>query len=151
MRKTISMCTVDPDPAGAFLFLGTNGFHARIQEIEKEIGGTWLEIVEARLGLAGRMEDPEEAQAERDDVQPSQSGRRERFNSPSSCWSTSKENGEYSKNRVVGHIVLSPPLIHGAGPRFHAVIEVDTNKIDATNFIGNAIRPRQEPYCLDAP
>jgi len=75
MRKTISIC--GSGPRRSLLFLGTNDFHSRIQEIEKEIGGTWLEIVhlEARLELAGRMGDPEETQAERDDSGPSQSGR----------------------------------------------------------------------------
>jgi len=48
------------------------------------------------------------------------------------------------ENRVIGHVVLSPPLglLSVGEDRFtrdFAVIEVDTKKIDASNFIGNAI------------
>jgi len=54
-----------------------------------------------------------------------------------------KRAGEDSKNRIVGHIVLSPPLVFSAGDdgstQDFGVIEVDINKIDATNFIGKAI------------
>jgi hypothetical protein len=104
------------------LFLCTNSFDSRIQEIEKEIGGIWLVIrhLEARLELTGR----EEAQAEPDDLQP---WRRELFNSSSSSL-TSKEHGEDSKNRIV---LSSYSQCRGDGlTQDLAVTEVDANKID---------------------
>ncbi|EPS98952.1 hypothetical protein FOMPIDRAFT_1125266 [Fomitopsis schrenkii] len=46
-------------------------------------------------------------------------------------------------HRVIGHVILSPPLSFGLGPdRFTedwAVIEVDSRKVDKSNFICNAI------------
>jgi len=47
------------------------------------------------------------------------------------------------RNGTTCHIVISPSLIFSAGDdgftQDLAIIEVDTNKIDATNFIGKAI------------
>jgi hypothetical protein len=48
-------------------------------------------------------------------------------------------------NRLLGHIVLSPPIRAGAGSSAEgytedwAVVEIDSSKIDASNFNGNAI------------
>ena len=54
-----------------------------------------------------------------------------------------KRYREDPQNRIIGHVVLSPPLVLNAGKdgfvQDFAVVEVDTTKIDATNFIGNAI------------
>ncbi|KAE9397856.1 hypothetical protein BT96DRAFT_859655 [Gymnopus androsaceus JB14] len=47
------------------------------------------------------------------------------------------------ESRVLGHVVLSPPIKRGAGTEGYtqdwAVIEIDASKINATNFNGNAI------------
>ncbi|KIK65005.1 hypothetical protein GYMLUDRAFT_82987 [Collybiopsis luxurians FD-317 M1] len=48
-------------------------------------------------------------------------------------------------NRVLGHVTLSPPIKHGVGSSREgytedwAVIEIDTSKIDASNFNGNVM------------
>ncbi|KAG8729857.1 hypothetical protein FRC11_007882 [Ceratobasidium sp. 423] len=47
------------------------------------------------------------------------------------------------ENRVLGHVVLSPPIDVGVGSEGYtedwAVIEIDSSKIDKSNFDGNAI------------
>ncbi|KAG8894346.1 hypothetical protein FRB99_001343, partial [Tulasnella sp. 403] len=49
------------------------------------------------------------------------------------------------ESRVLGHVILSPPINFGTGGSSEgytedwAVIEIDPSKIDATNFSGNAI------------
>jgi hypothetical protein len=94
------------------LFLHTNGFHPPIQEIEKGNGGTWLEIghLEALLELTGRMEDSAE-QAERDDIQPQLVRAGRAIQELDQFLVDVERVGEDSKNPIVGHIVLSPPLI----------------------------------------
>jgi hypothetical protein len=67
------------------------------------------------LELADRMEDPEEAQAERDDVQPQLVRAGRAIQELEQFLVDVKRAGGDSKNRIVGHIVLSPPLIFSAG------------------------------------
>ena len=46
------------------------------------------------------------------------------------------------ENRVLGHIVLSPPIGLSVGEGFTedwAMIEIDGSKVDSTNFVGNVI------------
>ncbi|TFY71083.1 hypothetical protein EVG20_g1921 [Dentipellis fragilis] len=49
------------------------------------------------------------------------------------------------ENRILGHVVLSPPISFGVGSSSEgytedwAVVEIDASKIDASNFDGNAI------------
>jgi hypothetical protein len=47
------------------------------------------------------------------------------------------------ENRVLGYVVLSPPIGHGVGEEGFtedwAVIEIDGSKVDSTNFVGNVI------------
>ncbi len=48
-----------------------------------------------------------------------------------------------SKSRLVGHVILSPPISVGYGSEGYtedwAVIEMDASKIDGSNFQGNSI------------
>ena len=48
-----------------------------------------------------------------------------------------------SENRILGHVVLSPPIDVGFSSENYtedwATIEIDTSKVDASNFYGNAI------------
>ncbi|GJJ12376.1 hypothetical protein Clacol_006617 [Clathrus columnatus] len=49
----------------------------------------------------------------------------------------------YSDNRIIGHVIFSPPVSLGVGVNGFmedfAVIEMDTSKLDANNFLGNVI------------
>ena len=132
-------------PRRNVLLLGTNGFEARTKDIEKEIRGTRMIIdhLKGRLKFADKMEDPEEAQREREDVQPQLHKAERAIPGLEQFLAVVKRDWEDPKERIIGHVVLSPPLVLSAGEdgftQDFAVIEVDTTKIDATNFIGNAI------------
>ena len=102
--------------------------------------------MKSRISTAGwrfltKIKDPEEAQAERDDVQPQLNKAQKAVEELEKFLSDVKKDGENPKNRIIGHVVLSPPLILSAGKdgftQDIAVIEVDTTKIDDTNFDGN--------------
>ena len=132
-------------PRRNVLLLGTNGYRARIKDIKEKVKGNQADIegFMDRLVLADTMEDLEEAQRERENVQL-QLDQAERAIKPLEKFLVDvKRDWEDPKNRIIGHVVLSPPLILHAGnggfTQDFAVIEVDTTKIDATNFIGNAI------------
>ena len=89
------------------------------------------------------MEDPEEAQELREDVQRQLVKARRAIVQLEQSMTDLKRYREDPQNRIIGHVVLSPPLVLNAGKdgfvQDFAVVEVDTTKIDATNFIGNAI------------
>ena len=127
------------------LLLGTNGFEGPIQDIEKEIRGTQVLInhFKDQLELADAMEDPEEAEAEWEDAQPQLHKAERAIEHLERFLANIKRDWKDPKKCVIGHVVLSPPLILSAGEggftQDLAVIEVNTTKIDTTNFIGNAI------------
>jgi len=142
-------------PRGSVLSFGTNGFHFRIQEI-----GTWLEIghLEARLELAGRMEDPEEAQAERDDVLPQFVRAGRAIQELEQFLVDVKRTGEDSKNRIVGHIVLS--LSFSVPGTTVSLKTLQSSRSTPTKLtpptsserpLSLGPRPCQDPYHLDAP
>ncbi|KAG8984547.1 hypothetical protein FRB90_005244, partial [Tulasnella sp. 427] len=132
-------------PRRNVLLLGTNGFEARIKDIEREIWGCQILIdhLKGRLALADEMEDAEDAQAERDHVQLQLENKEKAIKRLEEFLADVRRDWEDPKQRIIGHVVLSPPLILSAGndgfTQDFAVIQVDTTKIDATNFIGNAI------------
>ncbi|ETW74622.1 hypothetical protein HETIRDRAFT_332132 [Heterobasidion irregulare TC 32-1] len=132
-------------PRRNVLLMGADGFKARIQDIEKEIGGTHIVIahLRARLKVADKMEDLDDAQAEREDIQPQLDKAEKAVKQLKLFLADLKRDWEDPKSRIIGHVVLSPPLIHSVGKdgftQDIAIIEVDTTKIDATNFIGNVI------------
>ncbi|KAH9967052.1 hypothetical protein BGW80DRAFT_1341118 [Lactifluus volemus] len=130
-------------PRRNVLLLGTNGFDARIKDIEKEIGDTQLVInhFRGRLELAGKMEDPEEAQAEREDVQPQLVKAERAILQLEQFLADVKRDwdSEDPTKHIIGHVVLLPLISAPVRTASLPVIEVDTIKIDAGNFIGNAI------------
>lgn len=132
-------------PRRNVLLLGTNGFEASVKDIEKEIGGTRIVIdhLKERLALADNMQDPEEAQAEREDVRPQLNKVERAINELERFLVEAKREWANSKKRIIGHVVLSPPLVlsdgNGSFTQDFAIIEVDTTKIDINDFVGNAI------------
>ena len=132
-------------PRRNVLLLGTNGFKAYIEDIMKRTRGCKIVIenLEGRLELANKVEDPQEAQAERDDVQAKLKTEQRALQQLQQFLADVRRDWEDPKKRIIGHIVLSPPLILGAGEdgftQDLAVIEVDTTKVDVTNFRGNFI------------
>jgi len=53
------------------------------------------------------------------------------------------ENWKSRENRILGYVLRSPPIGLGVGEEEFtedwAVIEIDSSKVDSTNFVGNAI------------
>ncbi|KAJ3566899.1 hypothetical protein NP233_g6713 [Leucocoprinus birnbaumii] len=64
-----------------------------------------------------------------------------------------KNNWQNPEDQVIGHVILSPPITFNAGNKSFtedwAVIEVDSNKIDKSTFVGNAIHLGEETPQLD--
>lgn len=135
----------DSAPRKNVLLLGTNGFQARTQDIEKKIGGTQLILqqLERRFALADKIKSEAAAERERNAVNSEIAEQKEAITELEQFLADVKRDWTDPKNRIIGHVVLSPPLALSVGEgRFtqdFAVIEVDTTKIDASNFIGNAI------------
>ncbi|KAI0277793.1 hypothetical protein BGY98DRAFT_977540, partial [Russula aff. rugulosa BPL654] len=108
------------------LLLGTNGFQARTQDIEKKIGGAQLILQQLERREAA-------AERERNAVNSEIAEQKEAITELEQFLADVKRDWTDPKNRIM--------VIVGEG-RFtqdFAVIEVDTTKIDASNFIGNAI------------
>ncbi|KAI0346551.1 hypothetical protein BDW22DRAFT_1426004 [Trametopsis cervina] len=101
-------------PRRNVLLFGTNGFEARVQDIEAKTG-------DARI-TEMRKHEKAITQLEQFLV-------------------TVQRDWSDPQNRVIGHVVRSPPLILSDGKdrvaQDFAVIEVDSTKIDANNFVGN--------------
>jgi hypothetical protein len=70
------------------------------------------------------------------------------YTDASTCWAT-------LESRLLGHILLSPPILLSVGSEAEgysedwAVIEIDPFKVDASNFIGNAINLRTKILATD--
>ncbi|KAF9480021.1 hypothetical protein BDN70DRAFT_857648, partial [Pholiota conissans] len=132
-------------PRRNVLMMGTSGLETCIRAIESKIDNTQYAIglLQLRLADVDRIEDPEDAERERECIQ-GRIGKQERDMAELEQFLVNvKTDWLDPKSRILGHIVLSPPLILASGKdgftQDFAVIEVDTTKIDASNFIGNAI------------
>ncbi|KAF8554118.1 hypothetical protein OG21DRAFT_1484908 [Imleria badia] len=108
------------------LLFGDAAIEKHITDIESEIDGKHIIIEQLKKRLKGAEQvDEEDAEAERNQVQLQLKEAREAI--------VALEN----------YVVLSPPIGFGVGEeRFTedwAVIEIDSSKVDSTNFVGNAI------------
>ncbi|TFY70698.1 hypothetical protein EVG20_g2313 [Dentipellis fragilis] len=119
---------------------GDAAFNNYLNDIKTRIRGQGYEVdyQEQRLEGAEEEKELEDAQSKLKSAKKSI----ERLNSLSQDISTHWTTPE---NRILGHVVLSPPIKFGAGSSSEgytedwAVIEIDASKIDASNFDGNAI------------
>ena len=118
-----------------------------ITAIKSEISGKEIIIkqLEWRLKIAEKMEE-EEAEAERDEVQPQLKKERRAIGDLEAFLADISRDWKERKNRVLGHVVLSPAIGLSVGEEPDegftedwAVIEIDKSKLDSTNFVGNAI------------
>ena len=111
---------------------GTNGFDASM-----------IRYYRGHLEFASKMQDPEEAQVEREDAQRQLERAEKAIPQLELFLADIKNDWEHPKKRIIGHVILSPPLILSVGKdhftQDFAVIEVDTTTIDASNFVGNII------------
>jgi hypothetical protein len=110
------------------LSLGNAGFDACIKDIEKQIGGTQVIIdqLNSRLGIAAKVEDEEHGE-EDDEVNKKYKEREQKkvqleLEEAQDAIETLqiflvnvKRDWQKPENRVIGHVVLSPPISLSAG------------------------------------
>ncbi|KAF8337997.1 uncharacterized protein EI90DRAFT_3041264, partial [Cantharellus anzutake] len=115
-----------------------------ILAIGSEIGGKniVIEHFKRRLEDAEQM-DEEEAEAERNQVLPQLEELRNAIGALEKFLADVSGEWKNRKNRVLGHVVLSPPIGLNVGEEGFmedwAVIEIDDSKVDFSNFVGNVI------------
>jgi hypothetical protein len=94
------------------------------------------------LEAADRIE-PEYAEAEQDEVELELNKARKAIGVLEKFLPEATRDWKDRKNRVIGHVVLSPPIGLNIGEdeftKDWAVIEIDASKIDSTNFFGNVV------------
>jgi len=132
-------------PRRNVLLLSTPRFEARVKDIEDDIQRTKKRIERSnyqKLKLSSD-EDSKETRREQNIVQGRLNEAEDGVKELEHFLDLVNRDWKDPKNRLIGHVVLSPPLTFSAGAgRFTqdvAVIEVDTSMIDANNFVGNAI------------
>ncbi|KAL6303779.1 hypothetical protein BKA93DRAFT_898944 [Sparassis latifolia] len=125
---------------------GDAAFNKYVESIKAESGGKALiaQYQERRIRAIEGKNDPaankerQKAQAELDDAREAMEELNTFYQDVSTHWAT-------PESRVLGHVILSPPINVGVGSSSEgytedwAVIEIDASKVDASNFNGNAI------------
>ncbi|GBE84426.1 predicted protein [Sparassis crispa] len=126
---------------------GDAAFNKYVESIKAESGGKALiaQYQERRIRAIEGKNDPaankerQKAQAELDEVREAMEELNTFYQDVSTRWAT-------PESRVLGHVILSPPINVGVGSSSDegytedwAVIEIDASKVDASNFNGNAI------------
>lgn len=136
-------------PRRNVLLLGDSGFKELLTSTEKAVRSAYSNIEQHQRQMRSiereRNRGDEEgrgqvaAQAARRDMEKAENAVEKCiafYQDVFSSWSA-------SENRVIGHVVFSPPLGVRAGDepyaRDFAVIEMDTSRFDAKNFQGNAM------------
>jgi hypothetical protein len=126
------------------MLFGDALFNEYLECIQAEIGGKALNVQyqEERLKAIEGKDDPaankerQKAQVELDEAREAVEQLNSFYQDVSTRWAT-------SESRVLGHVILSPPINAGVGREGYtedwAVIEVDPSKVNSNNFNGNAI------------
>ncbi|KAL4077475.1 hypothetical protein J3A83DRAFT_4388852 [Scleroderma citrinum] len=131
-------------PCKNVLLFGEAAIEKHTKAIESEIGGQHLIVgqLECWLAAADQMneEDPE---AKRKEIESQSEKARKTIKALETLFVDVSRDWKKQKNRVLGHVVLSPPIGFGVGEEGFtedwAVVEIDASKVDATNFVGNVI------------
>ncbi|KAG8806641.1 hypothetical protein FRC17_004889, partial [Serendipita sp. 399] len=101
-----------------------------------------IEQLERRLKCTEQL-DEEEAEAERNEVQRQLKNAKQAIVTLEKFLADVSRDWKEQKDRVLGHVVLSPPLGLNVGEEGFtedwAVIEIDKSKVDSTNFVGNVV------------
>ncbi|KAJ7640781.1 hypothetical protein DFH06DRAFT_1429749 [Mycena polygramma] len=126
------------------MLFGDVAFAKYVDFIRKEIGDKeWTIQFLARRNETEEKEDgaawsqySSRAQAELDEAKKALEELKLLYDDVSTCWAA-------QKSRILGHVVLSPPIRAGVGSEEYTedwtVIEIDASKADVSNFCGNAI------------
>ncbi|KAJ6616363.1 hypothetical protein B0H10DRAFT_2176659 [Mycena sp. CBHHK59/15] len=125
---------------------GDAAFNKYLEYIKTEIRGKAriAQYQEGRVRAIEGTDDPaankehQKAQADLDEAREAKEKLNTLYQDVSTHWAT-------PESRVLGHVILSPPINIGVGGSSEgytedwAVIEIDASKVDASNFKGNAI------------
>ncbi|EIW76461.1 hypothetical protein CONPUDRAFT_63989, partial [Coniophora puteana RWD-64-598 SS2] len=146
--------TNSSQPRHNVMLFSDAGFEKYLKSIKAEIGGKVLtaqhheDHFEAMEGRNDPTENKERqrAQAELEREREAMEKLHTFYQEVSAHWGT-------PESRVLGHVVLSPPINIGSSGGYTedwAVIEIDASKVDASNFEGNGIDlgTRIHPYDL---
>jgi hypothetical protein len=126
------------------MLFSDDSFNNHVEYIEAKIRGNavTVEFQERRIRMVEGKDDPaankerQKAEVELDEAKKAMEQLNSFYQDISTRWAT-------SESRVLGHVILSPPIGVGIGSEGYtedwAVIEVDASKVDASNFNGNAI------------
>ena len=89
------------------------------------------------------MEDEQNATAERRAIKPKIDEADEAIEALEKFLADVTRDWEKEKNRIIGHVVLSPPISFDYGDdgftEDWAVVEIHPTKISRLNFVGNAV------------
>lgn len=127
------------------MLMGTAAFEARCEAIESAIGAKELILdhLEGRLAGADKMEDREEAAAEREEVEPEIKKAKKAIVALGKLLVDVTRDWKVQENRVIGHVTLSPPITLNYGNDGFtddwAVVQIEPSMISKLNFICNAI------------
>ncbi|KAL4071575.1 hypothetical protein V8B97DRAFT_1870846 [Scleroderma yunnanense] len=131
-------------PRKNVLLFGEAVIEKHTKAIESEIGGQHLIVGQLECWLAAadqtNEEDPE---AKRKEIESQSEKARKTIKALETLFVDVSRDWKKQKNRVLGHVVLSPPISFGVREEGFtedwAVVEIDASKVDATNFVGNVI------------
>jgi hypothetical protein len=130
------------------VLMGNEGFKKYCRAIEIHIAAEKRRIGgrEKLLAAAAQEEDEEEAAAERRRVERAHEDATERLGKLQSLLDDVTTNLDTPEKRILGHIVLSPPLAYGVGEECAtedwALVEMDSSVVSKLNFVGNVIDTR---------
>lgn len=130
-------------PRRDVMLLGEAAFEARLKNIEAAIGSKTIIIdqLHRRLVLAEEIEDEDDATAEREAVTTKIVEANKAIDAFQKLLSDVIRDWKEEENRIIGHVVVSPPIGYGEDGFIDdwAVVEIHATKIAKLNFIGNAI------------
>jgi hypothetical protein len=131
-------------PRRRVLLLSDPAIEMHIEAIQSEIEDQEgdIEQLELRLGIAA-LRGGERGEAERNEVEPQLRKAKNAIGELKTFKDDVSNNWTKREDRVLGHVVLSPPISLNVGETGYtedwAVIEIDESRLDSTNFVGNAI------------
>ncbi|KAM5543270.1 hypothetical protein V8D89_003144 [Ganoderma adspersum] len=132
------------EPCRNVLLFGNAALEKHLEAIRAEISGkeSTIDWLERRLAAAKEL-DEEDAEMERAHAQRELNPAQEALADLKALLADISSDWTRCEGRVLGHVVLSPPLGVDPGSGFAedwAVVEVEVGaKVDATNFVGNAV------------
>ncbi|KAI0720063.1 hypothetical protein C8T65DRAFT_826687 [Cerioporus squamosus] len=126
------------------LLLGEAAFKARVEAVRAAIGAKNITIrqLNKRLALAEALDDEDDAAAERNAVQSEMHAATKAIQAFEKLLADVDRDWQEEGNRVIGHVVLSPPISLNLDDGFvddWAVVQIHPTRISKPNFIGNAV------------